>query len=203
VLAGAVRDLPRRPKVVAKISNPLAPSAIPALRALLARAFRWAARDVDWFAAMSTGLADDVRALTGRGEVSVIFDPNIDTIINLPDARKVPGTGPLHLLAAGRLVEQKDFGLAVRIVAELAKHRDVRLTIAGDGPDAAAGAAGAALGRCGPDRASGALGINRAGARPCRPAADYLALRRRACRCGRSARTRRSGCRHRLFALPA
>jgi glycosyltransferase involved in cell wall biosynthesis len=136
VLAGAVRDLPRRPKVVAKISNPLAPSAIPALRALLARAFRWAARDVDWFAAMSTGLADDVRALTGRAEVSVIFDPNIDTIINLPAARKVPGTGPLHLLAAGRLVEQKDFGLAVRVVAELAKHRDVRLTIAGDGPGA-------------------------------------------------------------------
>ncbi len=63
VLAGAVRDLPRRPKVVAKISNPLAPSAIPALRALLARAFRWAARDVDWFAAMSTGLADDARCV--------------------------------------------------------------------------------------------------------------------------------------------
>lgn len=136
VLAGAVRGLPRRPKVVAKISNPLAPAAGP-LRALIGRAFRWAARDVDWFAAMSTGLAEDVRRITGTANVSVIHDPNATEIAGGVPRPRSTETGPLRLLAAGRLVRQKDFALAIRVAVHLSQMRDVDLTIVGEGPDRA------------------------------------------------------------------
>lgn len=135
ILAGAVRRLAKPPKVVAKISNPLAPGRFAPIRRLLALAYRWAARDVDWLVAMSSGLAADVRQLTASDTVSVIFDPNAALVRHVPKRPSSPTHGPLRLLAAGRLVEQKDFGLAIHIVAELAKRREVRLTLLGEGPE--------------------------------------------------------------------
>lgn len=135
ILAGAVRRLAKPPKVVAKISNPLAPGRFAPIRRLLALAYRWAARDVDWLVAMSSGLAADVQQLTASDAVSVIFDPNVAIGHSMPRRSPPPADGPLRLLAAGRLVEQKDFGLAIHIVAELAKRRDVRLILLGEGPE--------------------------------------------------------------------
>lgn len=136
VLAGAVRSLPRRPAVIAKISNPLAPASGP-LRALIGRAFRWAARDVDWFVAMSSGLAEDVRRITGTANVGVIHDPNATEAEGRAPRARRGDAGPLRLLAAGRLVRQKDFALAIRIAADLSRTRDIDLTIVGEGPDRA------------------------------------------------------------------
>lgn len=137
ILAGAARGLAKRPTVVAKVSNPLAPGRFLPVRRLLALAYRWAARDVDWLVAMSSGLAADVRRLTGSDAVSVIFDPNVAIGHPIPQRAPIPANGPIHLFAAGRLVEQKDFALTLHIVAELARQREVRLTLLGEGPERA------------------------------------------------------------------
>lgn len=134
ILAGAVRGLAKRPTVVAKISNPLAPGRFMPIQRLLAAVCRWAVRDVDWLVAMSSGLAVEVQRLTGSDAVSVIFDPNVASGPPMLPRPRSPASRPIRLLAAGRLVEQKDFALAIHIVAELAKRREVRLTLLGEGP---------------------------------------------------------------------
>ncbi|MDZ7588346.1 MAG: glycosyltransferase [Parasphingorhabdus sp.] len=124
------------PPVVAKISNPIVPGGNMLVRKIGKRVFRWSAKHVDWFAAMSSGLADDVRAATGYENVSTIFDPNVDAE-NVASSRKAPvdPSQPMRLLAAGRLVAQKDFALAIRVTAALTQRRDVHLNILGEGPD--------------------------------------------------------------------
>lgn len=134
-LGAAARLLPRRPKVVAKISNPVAPTNFSPLRWLFERLLRWAARDVDLFVAMSSGLAEDLERLAVASQICTIHDPNILT--DLTDAQRAPRGPTLRLLAAGRLVAQKDFALAVRVTAQLARSRDVHLTILGEGPERA------------------------------------------------------------------
>lgn len=135
ILAGATRRLIHRPKVVAKISNPLAPSGNSIARRLIETAWSWCARDADWLVAMSSGLAADVRRLTGSDAVSVIHDPNVAGPIVPAKVTPIRAVDRLHMVAAGRLVAQKDFALAIRVVAELAKSRDVSLTIFGEGPE--------------------------------------------------------------------
>lgn len=135
ILAGAARGLAQRPKVVAKISNPLTPAHAAPLRWLERRAYRWAARDADWLVAMSSGLATDARQLVGTDKASVIHDPNIIGPFVPPLSAAIKARGPLHMAAAGRLVPQKDFGMAIRVTAALARTRDVRLTILGEGPE--------------------------------------------------------------------
>ncbi|MBN8844915.1 MAG: glycosyltransferase [Sphingomonadales bacterium] len=135
VLAGAVRRLKHRPKVVAKISNPPAPAGKGPLRRLIENAWAWCARDADWLVAMSSGLAADVRQLTHADTVSVIHDPNIAGPLVPSQTAPIHALDRLHMVAAGRLVAQKDFALAIRVTAELSKSRDVRLTIYGEGPE--------------------------------------------------------------------
>jgi glycosyltransferase involved in cell wall biosynthesis len=136
VLAGAVRGLANRPPVVAKISNPLAPATWRPLQWITQMAWRKVARDADWLIAMSSGLAQDARQILPEGRVEVVFDPNVDTrCATLTVKPKRDNTAPLHLVAAGRLVRQKDFALAVRMLAAMAKTRDVQLTIVGEGPE--------------------------------------------------------------------
>ncbi len=135
ILAGAVRKLSNPPKVIAKISNPLAPHRFAPLRWLTERAFRFASRDVDCLVAMSTGLGHESRNITNVGVIEVIFDPNVAQGAAPPATRsRQRGKGPLRIVAAGRLVGQKDFGLAIRTIAHLSTMIDVRLTILGDGP---------------------------------------------------------------------
>lgn len=133
ILGGAVRDLRRAPKVVAKISNPLAPTQFGPVRWLFERLYQWAARDVDALVAMSAGLAEDARRIACDRRTCVIHDPNI--LPGLPPLRNRTPSPTLRMVAAGRLVAQKDFGLALRVTAELARCRDVRLAILGEGPE--------------------------------------------------------------------
>lgn len=137
VLARAGRSRLGSPAIVGKISNPLAPGRILPLRWLLERLYRWAARDVDALVAMSSGLAADVARLTEGHETHVIHDPNILSDAPASCPAKAAGDGLLRLVAAGRLVTQKDFALAIRVTAELARSRKVHLTILGEGPERA------------------------------------------------------------------
>ena len=135
ILAGAAAKSRSKPIVIAKISNPIGPGSSVIIRRLGNYAFGRAARHADWLVAMSSGLLSEAKRATKSDKISVIFDPNIDG-----DARVAPRpkrTGPnavIRLLAAGRLVAQKDFALALRVTAALAATRDVHLTILGDGP---------------------------------------------------------------------
>jgi glycosyltransferase involved in cell wall biosynthesis len=84
---------------------------------------------------MSSGLLVEARLATKSDNISVIFDPNVDgnaSIATVP--RRIDINAPIRLLAAGRLVAQKDFALAIRIAAALAIKHPVHLTILGDGP---------------------------------------------------------------------
>ena len=132
VVAHAFKQaLPTVP-VVAKISNPLLPGGmlarlgVPVLRAYLA--------PIDAFAAMSHGLAMDLRRALPQAAVATILDPNIaDNVVPplMRDLRASPG--PVRLLAIGRLEPQKDFALALRVLGELAKTTPVHLTLLGEG----------------------------------------------------------------------
>ena len=137
VLAGAVRKTRASPPVVAKVSNPLSPPGWLGLGCWLTNlAFRAAAHETDWLVANSSGLLNDTKRTTGNDRASVIFDPNLDE--KAPPTQTSPQIAAgdrLNLLSAGRLVAQKDFALAIRVVAELAKARDVHLTILGEGPN--------------------------------------------------------------------
>lgn len=135
ILSGAVRFLFRPPKVVAKISNPLAPTNIVPLRWLYERLYRWAARDTDVLVAMSSGLAQDIARLACGHQICVIHDPNI--FADMAPPKQKPPRNTLHMVAAGRLVAQKNFALAIRVTAALARVRDVHLTILGEGPERA------------------------------------------------------------------
>ncbi len=104
----------RRP-VVAKISNPVrhsdrGPSGQRLLNAWFARATRHYAALV----AMSPALAAEAEAVLGRA-VATIAEPN------LPDdwAPGVRVAGSRRFVAAGRMMPQKDFGLALATLAEL------------------------------------------------------------------------------------
>ncbi len=133
----------RRPVVVSKVSNPVDAHDLAPLRWVMRRAFRTVASGTDWFVAMSSGLAADAVAADARARASVIFDPNIDgdgpaIVAQRATTAAAKPARVIRLLAAGRLVAQKDFALALRTAAALHRHHPVQLTILGDGPDRAA-----------------------------------------------------------------
>lgn len=135
ILAGAVGKSKAKPKVIIKISNPVGPGSSALVRYLGNFAFGRAAKKADWLVAMSSGLLIEARLATGSGNISVIFDPNVDANAIIASSQKrIDPNAPIRLLAAGRLVAQKDFALAIRVTAALAATHDVHLTILGDGP---------------------------------------------------------------------
>lgn len=125
------RTLPTVP-VVAKISNPLLPAGI--LAKLGAPALRAYLTPIDVFAAMSHGLAMDLRRVLPQAVVTTILDPNIADNVE-PALMRDPrdSSAPVQLLAIGRLEPQKDFALALRVLAELAKTTPAHLTVLGEG----------------------------------------------------------------------
>jgi glycosyltransferase involved in cell wall biosynthesis len=130
ILAGGVKKAKTRAKTVVKISNPLAvPARFAPARWLTGLAFRGAANEADWLVAMSSGLLDDVQRTTRSARASVIYDPNVDGNDGPPPKRPID-PARIRLLAAGRLVPQKDWPLALRIVAALP---EAQLTILGEG----------------------------------------------------------------------
>jgi glycosyltransferase involved in cell wall biosynthesis len=123
----------RRPVVVVKLSNPVE-------RADRGRAAQWLFErhlhrqigNADAIVAMSPALAVQAQARLRHIPVHVIDEPILDQAAVY--GRTAARGNRINLLAAGRLVRQKNFGLAVRAVAKLRDPR-VCLTIVGDGPE--------------------------------------------------------------------
>jgi glycosyltransferase involved in cell wall biosynthesis len=110
----------------------------------LTRAFMWLLYPVaDGVVAVSAGIASDLEGL-GRldpGKLKVIYNP-----VNLSEIDRQAEQGLEHdwfrrgeppvILAIGRLVRQKDFGMLLRAFALLREQRPVRLVILGEGAQA-------------------------------------------------------------------
>lgn len=131
ILAAAFKTaLPRVP-IVAKISNPLTAGTGPLDRLGIA----WWTRGIDLLAAMAPGLEVDARMLLPGRAVTTIHDPFLDDDEMEVIARAQPPSParPLELLAIGRLEPQKDFRLAINVLAALRRRREARLTILGEG----------------------------------------------------------------------
>lgn len=96
----------------------------------------WADRIV----AVSAGVADDLVASCGvaRERIAVIYNGVVGSDFArkcaAPAAHPWFGAGVPVIVAAGRLVEQKDFATLITAFAAVARERDVRLVLLGEGP---------------------------------------------------------------------
>lgn len=98
-------------------------------------------RRADAIVAVSQGVADDLAAVAGlqREQITVIYNPvvtdDFDRRMHAPVAHRWLNdkTVPV-IVAAGRLVESKDFATLLRAFARVLEKRDARLIILGDGP---------------------------------------------------------------------
>ena len=105
-------------------------------RALMRLTYPWA----DQMIAVSHGVADDLprHARVARERVVTVYNPIVDRHL-LQQASAVPSHPWLAnpelpvVLAAGRLIEQKDFATLIRAFAQLRRKRPVRLLILGEG----------------------------------------------------------------------
>ena len=105
---------------------------------LIRRFYPWA----DGVVAVSKGVADDLAAATGlpRARVQVIHNPVVTPLMRRMAAEPLehpwfrPGEPPV-ILALGRLVPQKDFGMLIRAFARVRRARAARLLILGEGPE--------------------------------------------------------------------
>ncbi len=121
------------PPVVAKISNDLTRSDLPAVaRWLWRRWLRIQSRFVDRWVVMEAAMLDEVAALLGRVNLSVVPDPAIDHLPAPVIPRRRSDTG-IRYLSIGRLVAQKDHATMLSAFAIAARPQD-HLTIVGDGP---------------------------------------------------------------------
>lgn len=132
ILAAAFKAaLPRVP-IVAKISNPLTGGTGPLDRLGIA----WWTRGIDLLAAMAPGLEADARMLLPGRAVTTIHDPFLDDEVAVIARAQLPSPDrPLRLLAIGRLEPQKDFRLAIDVLAALRRRREACLTILGEGKE--------------------------------------------------------------------
>lgn len=107
---------------------------------LTARLLRWTYPAADLVIAVSQGVADDLAGRTGLPPERIAVAPNpvIDAGL-LALAQEPPShpwlrePGPPVIVAAGRLIAQKDFATLVRAFALLRKQRAARLLILGEG----------------------------------------------------------------------
>jgi glycogen(starch) synthase len=91
-------------------------------------------RDADWVTGVSQAVVDDVLGYepSVASRMSVITNGILPPVV---DVSPIPD-GPAHLLCMGRLDEQKGFDLAITALAPVReRHPNVRLVIAGDGPE--------------------------------------------------------------------
>jgi glycosyltransferase involved in cell wall biosynthesis len=125
-------DPARRPCVVAQISNPLRRQDRGVLRqALFDARMRRLMKTVTTAVALSEAAAREGDAILGRRITRVLPLPALDDVT--PPPKPAPA-GPPMVVAVGRLVEQKDFGLAIAAFARVATPR-ARLVIVGEGPE--------------------------------------------------------------------
>ncbi|MXP28937.1 glycosyltransferase [Porphyrobacter algicida] len=139
-LARAIKAAVPQTKIIGKISNPLvgAPFDHGALAAVARPVLKTITAGIDWFAAMSPGLAQDLQRQLGHARVSTLYDPNIPDG-PLPFIPHPPrnGSEPLRLLGIGRLEPQKNWPLAFEAIAKIRQQTPVTLRIFGQGPDRA------------------------------------------------------------------
>ncbi len=106
------------------------------LRILFRLFISWADRIV----AVSAGVADDLAASCGiaRGRINVIYNGVVNG--EFAQKRSAPLDHPWFrsgvpvIVAAGRMVPQKDFATLIDAFAAVARERDVRLVLLGEGP---------------------------------------------------------------------
>ncbi len=107
---------------------------------ILPALFRMFLGFADRVVAVSTGVADDLVQLNSvpRSKVTVIYNGVIGQDFERKCAAPVShpwfGFGVPVIVAAGRMVEQKDFATLITAFATVARNRDVRLVLLGDGP---------------------------------------------------------------------
>lgn len=128
VLAPALsRALPNTP-IIGKISNPLSPAGI------LGAPVRWLLRSIlpnlSGAAAMNSGLAREVAALSPRIAVRTLYDP---IAVKSPSAPHSRHHGAAKVVWAGRFEPQKDVPLALAVAQEMARRRPFHLTMLGGG----------------------------------------------------------------------
>jgi glycosyltransferase involved in cell wall biosynthesis len=100
--------------------------------------YHWA----DAVVAVSQGVADDLRRITGLGEdkVRVIYNPVITPAVfnnaeePLEHAWFAQGEPPV-VLGVGRLTAQKDFATLIRAFRQVRNHCEARLVILGEGQE--------------------------------------------------------------------
>lgn len=119
-----------RPPIVAKISNPPLP-ANRLIRPFSALIFRALAQPVRRLVAWPQPVASEVALLAPRTRVATIANP---PIARRPEVATRPArTG--RVVAAGRLVPQKDMALAIEAFRLALQARPLTLDILGDGPE--------------------------------------------------------------------
>lgn len=103
--------------------------------------YRFFLRRADGIVAASDGVAKDLMAIVNlpREHIATIHNaivfPDFEKQMNAPiEHIWLQGDGPPVILGIGRLVEQKDFVTLIVAFARLARHRNVRLIILGEGP---------------------------------------------------------------------
>lgn len=107
----------------------------------LSAATRWAVGSAKHIVAVSKGVADDLAHSINisRSRITTIYNPVVapgtaDLAKQAPDHDWFGGSGSPIILAVGRLSPQKDFGTLLRAFALVARTRDVRLMVLGEGP---------------------------------------------------------------------
>jgi glycosyltransferase involved in cell wall biosynthesis len=142
LLAGIPGGLPTRLGVSVRSQLSVEAQQAASLRGrLLPVLARWLYPRADVVSAVSRGVADDLVGLLGPGRARIevvpnpVVTPELDTLAAAPVDHPwlAPGQPPV-LLAAGRLVPQKDFATLIGAFSQLVPSRDLRLLILGEGP---------------------------------------------------------------------
>ena len=120
------------PPVVCKLSNPLRRPDRALSQWLYGAILRRRAKRIDRFVAMAPSLAMEAQAILDQTHVATIAEPNIDD--ERPVAQRPLPPGRSRILCAGRLVDQKNFALALRAIAQVDRALDIELVIHGAGP---------------------------------------------------------------------
>ncbi|HET6941951.1 MAG TPA: glycosyltransferase [Sphingomicrobium sp.] len=126
---------PKCPPIVSKLSNALRRADRSPIRQLFfERTLRWKVRFSDHLVYMSPELQAEGREVLGdaRFKSHAIEEPILEDQFTCPDTASNE-VDPIELIAAGRLVAQKNFRMLIDAVSMLAS--PVRLSIYGEGPD--------------------------------------------------------------------
>ncbi len=123
----------RCPPVICKLSNPLRRSDRSPLSQWLHEAIlRRQTRRIDCLVAMAPSLAQEAQLILGEARIATIAEPNIDE--DRPVIQRDTRPARHRILCAGRLVQQKNFALALRATAQVDRALDIELAIHGEGP---------------------------------------------------------------------